>query len=178
MPVTLMREAKHIFLSHTFLSLPLVLAVTLPAMLSTASAESLKIGVVDTQRVLNESVLGKASKSNLEAQIKKGQAKLTAMKSELEKEQAGLQKQSGVLSASALEARKEALGKKQVEFQRAYEDLQASFVDKTNPKLQKLWLRSMPPLRPLRLIMDIPSFLSVTRTRSFMHRIESISLNR
>jgi outer membrane protein len=80
--------------------------------------------VVDTQRVINESISGKAARNNLEAEIKKGQAKLAQLTGELDKQRSELEKQTSILSGSALEQRREALAKKQVEVQRAYQDIQ------------------------------------------------------
>lgn len=87
-----------------------------------ASAQT--VAVVDTQKVISESIVGKAAKNNLEGQIKKGQAKLSALKADYEKQKEALDKQSSILSGAALESRREELEKKQVEFQRAYQDIQ------------------------------------------------------
>lgn len=106
---------------HSFmvLALSLVLGV---CSAGTASAQS--IAIVDTQRVINDSISGKAARNNLEAEIKKGQAKLAQLKGDFEKQRGDVEKQSGILSGAALEQKREALAKKQVELQRAYQDIQ------------------------------------------------------
>lgn len=83
-----------------------------------------KIAVIDTQRVINDSIAGKAARSNLEEQIQKAKLKISTLKSEFEKQKAELEKQSSILSGSALEERRESLAKKQRDFERAYQDLQ------------------------------------------------------
>ena len=47
---------------------------------STTIAQAQKIVIIDTQRVITESIIGKAAKNNLEVEIKKGQAKVAALK--------------------------------------------------------------------------------------------------
>lgn len=83
-----------------------------------------KIAVIDTQRVINDSIAGKAARSNLEEQIQKAKLKISTLKSDFEKQKAELEKQSSILSGSALEERRESLAKKQRDFERAYQDLQ------------------------------------------------------
>lgn len=91
------------------------------------------VAIVDVQRVVNESIIGKAARSNMESQIQKAKVKLSNLQADLEKSKADLQKQSGILSGSALEERREALEKKQLEVQRAYQDMQEQLA-KTNDK--------------------------------------------
>jgi outer membrane protein len=94
--------------------------------------------VVDTQRVINESIIGKAARSNLEAQIKKGQAKLSGSKSEFEKQRSDLERQSSILSGQALEEKREALAKKQVDLQRTVQDLQDDLARKNDAEISKV----------------------------------------
>jgi outer membrane protein len=88
------------------------------------NAVAQSIAVVDTQRVVNESIIGRAARNNLEVEIKKGQAKLAQMKGDFEKQKSDFDKQAAILSGSAREAKREALLKRQVELQRAYQDMQ------------------------------------------------------
>jgi outer membrane protein len=82
------------------------------------------VAVVDVQKVVNESIIGKAAKSNLEREMQKAKVKLSSMQADFEKQKADLEKQSAVLSATALEERKEGLMKKQRDVQRVYQDAQ------------------------------------------------------
>lgn len=103
------------------------------------SAETVeKIAIVDVQRIVNESIIGKAAKSNLEQQVNKAKLKVASMKSDFEKQKADLEKQSSILSGSALEQRREALAKKQVELQRAYQDTQQELARLNDKELGKV----------------------------------------
>jgi outer membrane protein len=113
-----------------------ICAVAFSAGALSASAE--EIALVDTQAVLNQCIIGKAARSNLEARIKTAQAKLAQLKSDFEKQRADLEKQAKILSGSALEARKEALGKKQVELQRAYQDTQEELARTNDQEISKV----------------------------------------
>jgi outer membrane protein len=104
---------------------------------SIATAEE-KIAIVDVQRVVNESIIGKAAKSNMESQIQKAKVKLSNLQADLEKGKADLQKQSAILSGSALEERKESLGKKQVEVQRSYQDMQEQLAKANDKEIRKV----------------------------------------
>ncbi len=112
----------------------LLLLVCMP----TAYGEGLQVGVVDTQEVLNLSIVGKAAKSTVEAEMKKGQAKLEQLKGDFEKSSADLSKQTTILSESALEDRKEVLAKKRVEYERAAVDLREGIMRKNDVELGKV----------------------------------------
>ena len=96
------------------------------------------IALVDTQAVLNQCIIGKAARSNLEARIKSAQAKLAQSKGDFEKQRADLEKQAKVLSGSALDAGKEALSKKQVELQRAFQDTQEELARVNEQEVSKV----------------------------------------
>jgi len=118
----------------TMLSLLLV-AITLAAP-SLAFGEA--VAIVDTQWVLNQSIVGKAARSNLEGRVKKAQAALGQRKADFDKERVALEKQAKILSGSALESKKEALGKKQVELQRAYQDAQEELAKANEQEIGKV----------------------------------------
>lgn len=103
-----------------------------------ADAHAEKIAIVDTQKVISESIIGKAAKNNLEGQIKKGQAKLAAMKGDFDKQKADLDKQAAILSGSALDARREALGKKQADFQQTYQEIQEKLAKANESEISKV----------------------------------------
>jgi outer membrane protein len=96
------------------------------------------VAIVDVQKVVNESIIGKAAKSNVEAQIQKAKARMANLQSDLEKGKADLQKQSAVLSGSALEERREALEKKQREAQRTFGDLQEQLAKANDKEIKKV----------------------------------------
>ena len=96
------------------------------------------VAIVDTQKVISDSIIGKAAKNNLEGQIKKGQAKLAALKSDFDKQKAELEKQASLLSGSALESRQEALQKKQMELQQSYQEIQEKLAKANETELSKV----------------------------------------
>jgi outer membrane protein len=114
----------------------LALLVALLSCVSVARGED--IAIVDSQLILRESIIGKAAKANLEARIKKSQAKLEQLKGDFERQRADVEKQSKILSGAALEARREALGKKQVEIQRAFQDTQEELARANDQELEKV----------------------------------------
>jgi outer membrane protein len=97
-----------------------------------------QVVIVDVQRVVNDSIIGKAAKSNLESQINKAKLKLAGLKSEFEKQKVELDKQSAILSGTALDQRREALAKKQVDFQRAYQDMQRDLAKANDKEIGKV----------------------------------------
>ena len=105
---------------------------------STTIAQAQKIVIIDTQRVITESIIGKAAKNNLEVEIKKGQAKVAALKADFERQRSDLEKQSAILSGSALESRREELERKQVEFQRVFQDIQEKLARSNDAEISKV----------------------------------------
>ena len=73
-------------------------------------------GLVDVERVLQESVIGKAARNNVELEAKKTQAKLQAAKEELQRMVEDFRKQGTLLSADALDQRRDQIAKKEGEF--------------------------------------------------------------
>ena len=104
----------------------------------TTIAQAQKIVIIDTQRVITESIIGKAAKNNLEVEIKKGQAKVAALKADFERQRSDLEKQSAILSGSALESRREELERKQVEFQRIFQDIQEKLARSNDAEISKV----------------------------------------
>jgi outer membrane protein len=97
-----------------------------------------KIAIVDVQQIVNESIIGKAAKKNVEQQINKAKLRVASLKSDFEKQRADLEKQSSILSGAALEQRREALAKKQVDFQRTYQDMQQELGRANDKELGKV----------------------------------------
>jgi len=104
----------------------------------TVHADDEKIAVIDTQKIISDSIIGKAAKHNLEAQIKKGQTKLAAMKADFDKQKEEFGKQAPVLSQSARVSRQEELQKKQMEFQKAYQEMQEGLAKTNEAELSKV----------------------------------------
>jgi outer membrane protein len=96
------------------------------------------IAIVDVQKVVNESIIGKAAKSNLEREMQKAKVKLSNLQTEFEKQKGELEKQAAVMSKAALEDRKDALMKKQQEVQRAYQDSQEQLAKINDREIRKV----------------------------------------
>ena len=136
----------------------LIICVAATCCVSAHVAAQEKIAIVDVQRVVNDSIVGKAAKSNLEEQIGKAKLRLAGLKSDFEKQKNELEKQSAILSGSALEQRKEALSKKQVEFQRAYQDMQQELAKANEKEIGKV----------IQQINDVVQELADSRGYSFV----------
>jgi outer membrane protein len=106
--------------------------------LSVQSSVAEDIAIVDTQKVLNESIIGKAAKSNLEGRIKKAQAKVVQLQGDFERQRADLAKQSAILSGSALEAKRDALEKKSLELRRLAQDTQEELAKANEEEIGKV----------------------------------------
>src|SRR5687767_5186068 len=89
---------------------------------SPAAADDSPIYVVNLQKILNDSVIGKAARNNLEAEVKKREAQLEKMKAEVEALQQSLRKQSSVLSKEALKSKAQDLEKKQQQLVENFEE--------------------------------------------------------
>jgi outer membrane protein len=118
--------------------LTLVTLVASNALIQCEAQSDETLAIVDVQRIVNDSIAGKAAKSNLEEQINKAKLKLAGLKSEFEKQKSDLEKQSAILSGPALEQRKEALAKKQVDLQRAYQDMQQELAKANEKEIGKV----------------------------------------
>lgn len=73
--------------------------------------------VVDVQKVINDSIIGKAARNNVEGMVKKSEAKLGKIKADLTKLQADAGKQGSLLSASAMEEKQKQISRKERELQ-------------------------------------------------------------
>jgi outer membrane protein len=84
--------------------------------------EPQKIYVVDVQKVVGDSIIGKAAKNDLEKELKKSEAKILGQRQELERMKQDLSKQKALLS-------KEALEQKGQEFRKKQRDLELSMAE-------------------------------------------------
>lgn len=90
---------------------------------SAAHAEaSGKVLIVDMQRVITESIMGKAAQSDLQGEAKKREVKLQQKSNQIKELGEQIEKQSSLLSKDALDQKKQEVGKKQKELERAVAD--------------------------------------------------------
>jgi outer membrane protein len=88
--------------------------------------------VVDMQRVISESIMGKAAKADMEAELKKREGSLTKTQNDLKAMKADIDKQASVLSKDAMKAKQEALMAKDREFQRSFQENREALAKKNN----------------------------------------------
>jgi len=100
-----------------------------------AGAEEAKIGIVDTQRVLDETHLGSRMKEDLNAHVQSRQQIIDLEEGELKKMQEDLTRQGAALSDKKRMEKEEAFQKKYVEYQKKASELQREIQTK---KLEKL----------------------------------------
>lgn len=103
-------------------SLIAVSGATLNGAMSAYAADTATIAIIDMQKVIDQSIIGKAARNNVEIEAKKMQVKISQLKNDLEKGKAELEKQSTLLSGAALDERREKLVKRQRELERAVQD--------------------------------------------------------
>lgn len=107
-----------------------------------ALASNVKIGYVDLQKALNESVAGKAAKATISAKYAKYQQELKAREKKLTAMKDELQKQSLLLSQDARDDKQQEYQNKVRDFQRfakdAQDDLKQKDADFTQRIIQQL----------------------------------------
>ena len=94
--------------------------------------------VVDMQKVISESIAGKAAKNDIEAELKKREGALSKTQNDLKAMKAELDSQSSVLSKEALKAKQEALILKDKEFQKTYQENREALAKKNNDSIGKI----------------------------------------
>ena len=106
---------------------------------SSVSAENPEgVFVVDVQKVLSASLMGKAARSNMEVEVKKSETRLAAQKQEFERLRADFAKQQAVLSKEAQEQKGESLKKKQRELELGLADEQDKLRRKNGDEIEKV----------------------------------------
>ena len=92
--------------------------------LVSVSAFAQSIMFVDMQRVIDQSIVGKAARSDVEAEARKRQSELALLQRDVETAKKELSRQRGVLSPAAFEERGEAVLKRERELARKASDAQ------------------------------------------------------
>ena len=103
-----------------------------------AFADNQAIYVVNMQRVIDESIIGKAARNNIEADVKKEELKLSKLKDDLDKSRAEADKQASLLSKEALAGKQEALEKKQRELMRAVQDKREELTRRNGAEIERV----------------------------------------
>lgn len=114
------------------------LLVALLIAVSKGYADSPTVSVVDMQRVINESIVGKGARSNLEADLKKREVLLENKRQELQRLQEDLQKQASLLSAAALEEKRQVVVRTERDFTRMVQDQRAEAAKKGDVEMARV----------------------------------------
>ncbi|MCC7201566.1 MAG: OmpH family outer membrane protein [Nitrospirae bacterium] len=100
-------------------------------------AEDLKIGYIDAQRVLDESLKGKQVKDQLNEYVQSRQKIVDIEESELKDLQDELTKQGAVLSPSAKQEKEEQFQKRFMEYQKKVSELQKEIQQRRSDKIEE-----------------------------------------
>ena len=112
----------------------LTAAIWVPAF----AQDSQEVYLVDMERVLQESIAGKAAKNNFEADAKKRTQKIETMKAEFETMRKSYEKQASLLSEAAALEKRQALAKKEREIAIAMREEQAALAKKNNTEVTRV----------------------------------------
>lgn len=97
-----------------------------------------QILVVDMQRVLDDSIVGKAARSDLQAELKKRESGINSKRNEIERLKADLQKQAAVLSESALIDKQEGIRKRERELSTEVQGQREELGRKSDAQMKKV----------------------------------------
>ncbi len=120
------------------IALFVVLGLSVPVHAEQAGTDAPAMYVVDMQRVLDESIAGKAARNNVKEEMKRREGKLAIVREELERMGAELDKQSALLSEDALKEKRDQLGRKERDFQRELQDQQEELAKKNEEEIGKI----------------------------------------
>lgn len=120
-----------------------IFALTISATISASSAPALaqggdKIYLVDMQKVISDSIAGKAAQADLQEEAKKRELKLQQVGQQLKEMSEQLEKQSSLLSKDAVGQKREDVVKKQKELERSIQDQREAMAKKRDEALTKV----------------------------------------
>jgi len=101
-----------------------------------ASHNGIRIGVIDPQRVLEETDAGKRAKESLTNFMKNRQSLIELEEKELKRMEEDLVKQASILSAGARREREEQFRRRAIEFQQKANELNREIQDKQKEVLE------------------------------------------
>ena len=93
---------------------------------------------VNMQKVVDESIIGKAAKSDVEGEARKRQLTIESKKSEIAKLRAELDKQKSLLSAAALTERQQIIERKERELVRNFDDQREEIAKLNSVEMKKV----------------------------------------
>lgn len=114
---------------------PLIVAFAMAAVATAASAQELKIGYVNSDRVLREATPAKAAQAKLEAEFGKREKDLAEVASKLKAASDKLEKEAPTLADSERQRRQRELVEQDREFQRKRREFQEDLNQRKNEEL-------------------------------------------
>ena len=120
----------------------LVATVVLGAVSTLAQAQELKIGYVNSERVMREAVPAKAAQAKLEAEFSKREKELTAQGAKLKTAADKLEKDAPTLSETERSRRQRDLVEQDREFQRKRREFQEDLNTRKNEELSAVLERA------------------------------------
>jgi outer membrane protein len=121
-----------------------VLLVAVPASAQTAGSTTTKIGVLEVQRIVAESAVGKESLARVQKIQGQKQEELTRRQNELKDLEKKIQDQSKSLSEESLDKLQKDYQAKALEFKRAQDDAQRELEELQRKELSELEKKVMP----------------------------------
>lgn len=112
---------------------------TLTAGANAASAEALKVGLVELQKAVFESDAGKRARADFDSLVKSKQASIEEKGKSIEKLRADMEKQAAVISPDAKKAKIEEIERLERDFQRLVADSQAEIKKKEGELLGEIY---------------------------------------
>ncbi|MBW1708678.1 MAG: OmpH family outer membrane protein [Deltaproteobacteria bacterium] len=133
---------KRSLITNLLLCLTLVCFMAVAAPLPALSAEVIKIGVVNIQKVINESQKGKVEKEKLIKKFEQMRKDLDLRRAEIEKAKLELERQSSILAPDVRYDKEKTLKRKIRDFEDHYRDVNEQMkreeIKSTRPILEKL----------------------------------------
>jgi outer membrane protein len=124
--------------------LTLALAFAAAPVVAQDQAGSIKIAIVDLNRLLVESALGKASQTRLQEYFEAKQNELAQEYQALQREQASLENQRSVLSLDAYTNKKNDLEQRMLRFRQKSDEAESRFKQMQNDETQNFLSRMAP----------------------------------
>ncbi|MBW2092317.1 MAG: OmpH family outer membrane protein [Deltaproteobacteria bacterium] len=133
---------KKSFLTNLLFCLVLVWVLAAVSPLNALSAEVVKIGVVNIQRVINDSQKGKIEKEKLIKKFEKMRKDLDLRRAEIEKAKLELERQASILAPDVRYDKEKTLKRKIRDFEDHYRDVNEQMkreeIKSTKPMLEQL----------------------------------------
>lgn len=120
----------------------LALASALTLLAGTASAQELKVGFVNTERIFREAAPAKAAQAKIEAEFKKRDQELQETAGKLRASSEKLEKDAAVMSEADRSKRQRELTELDKDFQRKRREFQEDFNQRRNEELSALLERA------------------------------------